>query len=112
MKKDEITSVSPNSTNAVLPAGWYGIDKIPPDEMVEVIDINGNTAFANPTYFPFEVVKMEGDEKKQWGWRGTPVFYEDGQSKWDGGWMIASEDLSSKVTGNIIGWRNVKSACR
>ena len=98
--------------NTVLPAGWSTLDEIPPDERVEVIDINGNKAFAIPTYYPFEIVKKEGDEKKLWGWRGTPVFYEDCKSRWDGGWLIECVGLTSKVTGQIVGWRAVNSACR
>ena len=111
--KNETTKNDFNATfgNTVLPAGWSTLDEMPPDERVEVIDINGNKAFANPTYYPFEIVKKQGDEKKQWGWRGTPVFYEDGKSRWDGGWLIECVGLTSNV-GTIIGWRSVQPACR
>ena len=32
---------------------------------------------------------FEGDERKEWGWRGTPVFYGNGIEKWDGGCYIS-----------------------
>ena len=111
MKNSSTDNIQHGSTKPMLPAGWSTLDETPPDEMVEVIDINGNKAFANPTYFPFEIVKKPGDEKKQWGWRGTPIFYKDGKSRWDGGWMIECVGLTSKITGQIVGWRAVKSAC-
>lgn len=50
-----------------LPIGWNNLDVIPPDEIVDVIDCNGNIANGQPTYYPFEIVKKEGDEKKAWG---------------------------------------------
>ena len=56
----------------------------------------------------YEVKKLEGDERKQWGWRGTPVFYGNGVEKWDGGWMVLCEGLSSKIDSDIVRWR----ACR
>jgi hypothetical protein len=89
-------------------ADWFNIDQIPPDELVEVIDKDENTAFAIPTYYPFEVVKMDGDDRKAWGWRGTPVFYEDNKSKWDGGWMIQWVGFNPRIIGNIIGWRLIE----
>ena len=112
MKNSNDETFNATIGNTVLSAGWSTLDEMPPDEIVEVIDINGNKAFANPTYYPFEIVKKQGDEKKQLGWRGTPVFYEDGKSRWDGGWLIECVGLTSKVTGQIVGWRAVNSACR
>ena len=94
------------SSNTMLPADWRGLEDTPPDEMVEVIDRDGNTGIGQPTYYPFEVVKKEGDERKQWGWRGTPVFYEDGKSKWDGGWMIQCVGLTNNI-GTVVGWKPI-----
>ena len=85
---------------------WLSLEQTPPDEFVEVMDKDGNIAFAQPTYFPFVVEKREGDENKRWGWRGTPVFHEDGKSHWDGGWMIKCIGLTNKV-GNVISWRKI-----
>ena len=55
-----------------------------------------------------EVKKLEGDERKPYGWRGTAIFYGNGVEKWDGGWMILCEGLSSKIDSDIVRWR----ACR
>lgn len=85
---------------------WIDInDHHPPDEEVEVIDNEGVIALATPTYYPFEVKKLKGDEYKQWGWRGTPIFYEDGIMKWDGGWMFNCSDLKMVNIGTILKWR-------
>lgn len=91
-----------------LPLGWNGLDIIPPDEFVEVIDGDGNIGIAQPTYYPFEIVKMEGDERKPWGLRGTPVFYSDGISKWDGGWLIYATLSDVNKIGQVMGWRKTK----
>ena len=92
----------------LLISGWHTLDLTPPNKRVQVKDINGNIALAEPTYYSFEVKKLEGDERKQWGWRGTPAFYGNGIEKWDGGWMILCEGLSSKIDSDIVRWR----ACR
>ena len=89
----------------LLVSGWHTLDLIPPNKRVQVKDSNGNVAFADPTYCPFEVKKLEGDERKQWGWRGTPVFYSNGIEKWDGGWMILCEGLNSNIDSDIVRWR-------
>ncbi len=91
--------------NTIVPAGFNSLESIPPNEFVEVIDADGNTAYAQPTYYRFEVVKMAGDERKQWGWRGTPVFYPDGVERWDGGWMIDAGGMRLREIGKIIAWR-------
>lgn len=91
-----------------LPKGWNSISIIPKEELVEVIDADGNKATAIPTYFPFDVVKMQGDERKLWGWRGTPVFHENNESKWDGGWMIKAVGISIPKIGTIVGWRHIQ----
>ena len=90
----------------IIPEGWNPLSTTPPDKLVEVIDTDGNTAFAQPTYFPFEVVKKPGDERKPWGWRGTPVFYEDEVSRWDGNWLVGMEGITCSNIGTIIGWKN------
>ena len=84
---------------------WNTLDKTPPDQLVEVIDKDGNTAWAQPTYYPFEIVKKPGDETKPWGLRGTVVHYENGVSKWDGGWMVKTNGLEISNIGEITGWR-------
>lgn len=88
--------------------GWNRITKTPPNEKVQIIDASQNTAFAFPSYFPFEIKKLPGDEKKTWGWRGTPVFYEDGVERWDGNWMVLCEDMTIKIDSKIIGWKKIK----
>lgn len=90
-----------------LPLIWRSLDEIPPDEFVEVIDKDGHIAVAQPTYYPFEMTKQTGDETKMWGWRGTPMFYQDGQSRWDGGWMI-NTGMAMKPFGYVIGWRPIE----
>ena len=99
------------ATKPMLPAGWRGLDEMPSDAIVEVMDEEGRRAFAEPTYYPFEVVKKVGDEKKQWGWRGTPVFYEDGKSKWDGGWLV-NVGMEVSEIGTVKYWRETEPACR
>ena len=94
-----------NSYFILLVSGWHTLDLIPPNKRVQVKDLNGNVAFADPTYLPFEVKKLEGDERKQWGWRGTPVFYSNGIEKWDGGWMILCDGLNSNIDSDIVRWR-------
>ena len=89
----------------LLISGWHTLDLTPPNKRVQVKDMNGNIALAEPTYYPFEVKKYKGDERKQWGWRGTPAFYGNGIEKWDGGWMILCEGLSSKIDSDIVRWR-------
>jgi hypothetical protein len=94
-----------NNKHEPLPDGWNGLSQTPPEKFVEVIDADGKTAFAEPTYYPFDVVRMAGDERKQWGWRGTVVWHQDGQKRWDGGWMIAAVGMTLREIGTIIGWR-------
>lgn len=93
----------------LLFTGWHTLDLIPPNKRLRVKDINGNMAIAEPTYYPLEIKKLEGDERKQWGWRGTPVFYGNGIEKWDGGWMILCEGLGSKIDSDIVLWKLYKN---
>lgn len=86
---------------------WNIISQTPPDKLVEVVDGRGNKAFAQPTYFPFDVVKMPGDEAKPWGWRGTVVHHENAEMKWDGGWMIKAVGITPPEIGAIIAWREI-----
>ena len=90
--------------------GWNDLVVVPPDEILEVIDENGNIGLAQPCYYPFEVVKLIGDERKGWGWRGTPIFYTDGKPRWDGSWMIAGNlfDNTERLS-NIVGWRKLRN---
>ena len=87
-----------------LPIGWNNLTIIPPENYVEVIDADGNTAFALPTYYPFEITHKDGDDLKPWGWRGTIVHYEDGISRWDGRWLVSIGMNIDKI-GNVIGWK-------
>lgn len=91
-----------------LPLGWNGLDVIPPDEVVDVIDENGIIGMAQPTYYPFELIKKDGDERKPWGLRATPVFYDDGISRWDGGWLIYATMSDINRIGVVVGWRKRK----
>ena len=90
---------------------WNDIDlNNPPskDKIVEVMDENGNVSTAYPTYYPFYIEHKEGDERKPWGWRGTPVFYENGVEKWDGGWnIVPDKGFKSNINGRIIKWREL-----
>lgn len=97
-------NVSPAIAKQMLPAGWLSLDNIPPDELVQVIDAEGNTAHAYPTYYPFKVIPQPPYTK--WSSKIEPC-----EPYWDGGWMIACEGLTSNV-GTVIGWRSVQPACR
>ena len=98
-------NVSPAIAKPMLPAGWLSLDAIPPDELVQVIDAEGNTAHAYPTWYPFKVVQNPNKVGK---WTSDVVPCEP---YWDGGWMVACEGLTSNI-GTVIGWRSVQPACR
>ena len=86
--------------------GWNGLDVIPPDEIVDVIDKDGNINIGQPTYYPFRLEKKNSDERKPWGFRATPVFYEDGVCRWDGGWLIYGNLTTlTRDFGTVVGWR-------
>lgn len=87
--------------------GWKSLKKTPPNEKVEVLFSDGNIGTANPTYCPFYFETMDGDEKKSWGWRNTPVFYEDGLERWDGGWAIEIEFKDISREREIVKWRRL-----
>ena len=57
-----------------LPIGWNGLDVIPPDEFVDVIDCDGNIATGEPTYYPFEIETLSEINKFKHviGWRLKP----------------------------------------
>lgn len=74
---------------------WYGIDKTPPDKMVEVMDENGNTGNAIPTWYPF-TVKPSASSKY-----GTLEMCDP---YWDGGWLVQCEGLNCTI-GKIVAWR-------
>lgn len=84
------------------PAGWNALDVIPPNKLLEVVDDKGRKAFAYPTYYPFRIDHLPGDEKKPHGWQGT---YVPTELKWDGGWLISvAADKSDMVT-KVKFWR-------
>lgn len=76
---------------------WNLIASTPPDELVEVMDDNGNIFKSQPTYYPFIV----GENKRggRWGHDIIPC-----QPYWDGGWNTQiSFDLPD--IGKIVKWR-------
>lgn len=77
---------------------WLTTKETPPDELVEVIDKDGNTGFAYPTWYPFKVVP---NPHKTGKWTSDVVPCEP---YWDGGWLIKCEGLTSRV-GDVVGWR-------
>ncbi len=86
------------SKEITLPEGWNSLEQIPPDQMIQVIDINGNTSFAQPTWYPFKVVP---NPEKSGKWTSDVIHCDP---YWDGGWMIQSENLVSEIK-EIIGWK-------
>lgn len=77
-----------------LPDGYNSIDITPPELFLDVIDENGVTGIAYPTFYPFKMV----DRKPV----SCPKY-------WDGGWMIEydfSEKMTEKIC-RIIGWRKL-----
>jgi hypothetical protein len=81
-----------------LPEGWNSLEQTPPDQMVKVIDVNGNTSFAQPTWYPFKVVP---NPKRSGKWSSDVVSCEP---YWDGGWMIQCVGLTSEIE-EVIGWK-------
>ena len=106
MQNSSDNNVSTGISKPMLPAGWNGIDVAPPDTTVEVIDAEGRRALAEPTYYPFKVVR----NPKKTGKRSSDVV--PCEPYWDGGWMVlCGLDLLSPV-GTIVGWRSYPPACR
>lgn len=87
--------------------GWHTLYFIPPNKKVKVKDVKNNVAFAFPTYYPFEIKKLEGDDAKPWGWRGTPTLYGNGIQKWDGGWLIECVGIDNNPIEIITKWKNI-----
>lgn len=77
---------------------WNTLESTPPDELVEVQDVNGNTACAYPTYYPFI---LEG--------KGKDVKITQCDNHWDGGWMISCEGLNSPINSEIVKWRLIEA---
>ena len=94
--------------NKKSPITWNSIIMVPPNEILEVIDSKGVIANAVPTYYPFEIIIKNNDRNKQWGWRGTPVFRENNEEKWDGGWYIFNNLNSNKID-EVVGWRKIEN---
>ena len=91
---------SPNDAKPVLPADWRGLAETPPDELVEVIDAEGNKELAYPTWYPFKVVPNPNKVGK---WTSDVVPCEP---YWDGGWMIECVGLTNNV-GTVVGWKPI-----
>jgi len=87
--------------------GWKTLKTIPPNERLYVMDINGCVGITYPTYYPFEVEKLENDEFKPFGFKGTPIFYEDGCERWDGGWMIECDLSNPNDIKKIVMWKKI-----
>jgi hypothetical protein len=81
-----------------LKAEWNCLTDTPPDELVEVIDAEGNKALAYPTFYPFKVV---ANPNKVGKWTTDVVPCEP---YWDGGWIIECEGLTSNFK-NVVGWK-------
>ena len=82
--------------NKITPEGWNNLKVTPNNTAVQVIDANGNTAIAQPTYYPF-IVGSETNGK----WTNTITPCEP---YWDGGWLVETDGLVRKI-GDIVGWR-------
>lgn len=94
------------SYSILYTSGWHTLYFTPPNQRVKVKDQHGSVGYAHPTYYPFEIKQLKGDENKQWGWRGTPIFYGNGIHKWDGGWLIECHNLTSNID-TIIKWKKL-----
>jgi len=81
------------------PEGWNGLDNTPPDKLLEVIDAQGNTGVAYPTWYPMKFVH-DPTKKEKWTTKIVPC-----EPYWDGGWLVKAVGLESKV-GDVIGWRD------
>ena len=79
---------------------WISVDIAPPDELVQVIDENGKTAYAYPTYYPFKVGKSQ---QGKWTSPITPC-----ENHWDGGWMVEILGLDMNF-GTVKGWKKYES---
>ena len=80
---------------------WNNLDIQPPNEFVEVMDEKGNTAFAEPTYYPFKVGKSKG---RKWS---SPVI--PCEPYWDGGWLILAKGLENTLESNIVKWKKINN---
>lgn len=81
--------------NVTSIGGWQSLKNQPPDELVEVMDKEGNTGKAYPTYYPFKV-----GESTRGKWSSPIISCEP---YWDGGWLIECEGLTSNIN-HIIAW--------
>jgi len=86
--------------NITPPEGWNGLDNTPPDKLLEVIDAEGNTGVAYPTWYPFTVVPNPNKTGK---WTSDVVPCDP---YWDGCWLVKADGLECKV-GDVIGWRHI-----
>ena len=87
-------------TNPLLPADWRGLADTPPDELVEVIDADGNRALAYPTWYSFKVVPNPNQIGK---WTSDVKPTEKNR---DGGRMIKCVQLTNNV-GTVVGWKPI-----
>lgn len=89
-----------NNANSLLATDWRGLEDTPPDELVEVIDAEGNQALAYPTWYPFKAVRKQNKVGK---WTSDIVLCEP---YWDGGWMIECEGLTADFS-TVVGWKPI-----
>lgn len=95
----------PIPDSRMLKHEWLQLSSIPPDEFVEVMDVDGNMGVARPTYYPFDIDHKPGDENKPYGFRGTVVHHPNGEMTWDGGWIIHINLCESNRVGEVVKWR-------
>lgn len=88
------------SEQSNLPDGWFSVKETPPDELLQVVDINGNRGYAQPTWYPF-IFRKNPNKIGKWT---TDVVSCD--PYWDGGWMVMCEGLTTEVS-DIIGWKHI-----
>ena len=80
---------------------WNPVSMIPPDELLEVLDDDGNIGIAQPTWYPFKFVP-DIDKCGRKISRASEC-----EPYWDGGWMVECIGLDSPVK-NIVSWRKLK----
>jgi len=90
--------------NKKFPTDWHSITETPPDELVEVIDSEGRTAFAYPGWFPFRTIPNPNSNAP---WASTIVPCEP---YWDGSWFIRCFGLEVHSIGAIVGWKPIPNS--
>lgn len=77
----------------------------PPDELVEIMDENGNIGTAFPCYYPFKI--SHGPKTKE---NKTGIIVTPCDPFWDESWLIAANaDFMSPIDAPILGWRKIRN---